>query len=69
MGYPSYPDSEPEHDGDGCEWIARAELAEQEYALVRAELQGFIQWLAEPTRGPVIFRSEVVERLCQILAP
>lgn len=63
MGYPSFPDS----DGDGCEYIDRALCAEQEYGLVRAELLGFIQWLEEPIRGPVIFRYEVVERLSQIL--
>ena len=41
------------------------ELEDIQY--IRASLKEFIEWLNAPTRGPVIFRSEVIERLSAIL--
>jgi hypothetical protein len=71
MGYPSYPDSEPEpitDVDDAYEWRDRALATESDLDALRIDLRDFIAWLESPDRGPVIFRSEVVERLNQILA-
>lgn len=68
MGNPSFPDNEPEHVDADCEWKDTAIANGQDLSALRRDLREFIAWLNEPTRGPVIFRSEVVERLSQILA-
>lgn len=48
-------------------WADRASAAEQDVIDMRQSMRDYIAWLKEPTRGPVIFRSEVVERLEAIL--
>lgn len=47
---------------------ARADLAEDELKVLRNGIREFQLWLREPVRGPIIFRSEVVEHLEAILA-
>lgn len=65
----SIPDDEIGTDGDSCEYIDRALCAEQDLTEIRTGIYDFVEWLREPDRGPVIFRSEVVERLMTILGP
>lgn len=65
MGYPTYRHKGESESGD--EYRDRANAAEADLFNTRSELWEFIQWLSDGTRGPVIFRSEVVERLSQIL--
>lgn len=65
MGYPKFSsDDEEERD----EWRGRAITAEQDLDLVRRDIRELQAWLKEPVRGTVIFRSEVVDLLDQILA-
>jgi hypothetical protein len=47
---------------------ARADLAEDELTAIRNGIRELQNWLKNPVRGPIIFRSEVVEHLDQILA-
>lgn len=47
---------------------ARATTAEDELTALRREIREFQAWLSEPIRGPIVFRSEVVEHLDAILA-
>lgn len=61
----SYPRSTSE---DPRETEARAIAAEDELTALRRDIREFQKWLSEPIRGPIIFRSEVVEHLDQILA-
>jgi hypothetical protein len=60
----SYPQS-----SDIREAEARAICAEDELSALRRDIREFQKWLSEPIRGPIIFRSEVVEELNAILAP
>jgi hypothetical protein len=47
---------------------ARADCAEDELTALRKEIREYQAWLSNPVRGPITFRSEVVERLDEILA-
>lgn len=47
---------------------ARADVAEDELSAIRRGIREYQEWLRNPVRGPIIFRSEVIERLSQILA-
>lgn len=58
MGFPTFSDDE---------WRDRALTAEQDIDLIRSDIREFQEWLAAPDRGPVIFRSEVTEKLDEIL--
>jgi hypothetical protein len=60
MGYPKFS-SDDENE-------ARAIAAEDELTAIRKGVRELQAWLKEPVRGTVIFRSEVVELLDQILA-
>jgi hypothetical protein len=54
---------------EAYEWRDRADAAENDVIYLRRCLSEYIKWLADPIRGTVIFRSEVIERLKEILAP
>lgn len=54
---------------DAYEWKDTAITNGQDLTAIRRDLREYVKWLADPVRGTVIFRSEVIERLKQILAP
>lgn len=55
-------------DEQRSEYEDRAYACEDELSALRRALWEYQEWLASPTRGPVIFRAEVIERLSEILA-
>jgi hypothetical protein len=54
-------------ESSDSEFEDRAYSCEDELSEIRRSLREYQRWLADPTRGPVIFRAEVIERLNLIL--
>lgn len=50
------------------EYRNRAHMAENELSALRQDLRAYVRWLNDPTHGGrVIYRSDVADRLSQIL--
>jgi hypothetical protein len=65
----SHPEEFITDADEAYEWRDRADAAEADVIYLRRCLSEYVQWLASPDRGPVIFRFEVAARLREILAP